>query len=71
MSFVFLNEYLDRTRPWSPDVHRTHPSNYHGHTVYLDAMENYSLFLLAAAAVGCFLGVVFIRIKRLRKARVD
>jgi len=69
ISFVFLHQYFDRTRPRSPDLQRTYPWGFHGHTVYLNATDNYGLFLLVAAAVGCLLGVFFTKAQS--KARMD
>jgi hypothetical protein len=68
MSFFFLTNYYYRTRPGSPNIQRTYPWNNHGHVVYLNATENYSLFLLVVAAVGCLLGAILI--KGQRKARM-
>ena len=69
VSFVFLHQYFDRTRPRSPDLQRSYPWAFHGHNVYLNATENYGLFLLLAAAFGCFLGVIFAKVKS--KTRMD
>jgi hypothetical protein len=67
--FVVLNQYFYRTRPRSPDLQRTYPWPDHGHSVYLNATENYGLFLLVAAGVGCVLGAFFTKAQS--KARME
>jgi len=67
--FFLLNRYFYRTRPRLADLQRTYPWPDHGHSVYLNATENYGLFLLVAAAVGCLFGAVFAKAQS--KARVD
>ena len=69
IGFFFLSQYFYRTRPRSADLQRTFPWPDHGHSVYLNATENYGLFLLVAAAVGCLLGAFFA--KAHSKARAE
>lgn len=73
MCFYLLTNYYDRTRPESPDqsVQRVYEWNSHSHFVYLNAIENYSLFLMVGAAVGCFLMAFFIERKQRERMRLS